>query len=306
MKVYKYSIIIPHHNTPKLLSRLLNSIPRREDLEVIIVDDNSDGAIVDFDHFPGMGRPNVQIIFDKAGRYGGYARNLGLSVASGEKILFADSDDFFNYCINDILDDYADNCDDVVYFKANSIDCEKYTNSSRSLLLNEYIDLFNREKEKAGLLLRYKFGEPWCKLIKRELITSNNICFEERSIHNDTAFSYMVGYYAHNISVDNRALYCVTSRENSVSKAITESKKLERIECFALAEKFYIAHNIPIKIYTHYNQLAKSWLTNKSTYREGIQILRRLGYHMSIIRKKVIPFIIYNVISNPRLLFKCR
>lgn len=304
MKVYKYSIIIPHHNTPKLLSRLLNSIPRREDLEVIIVDDNSDGAIVDFDHFPGMGRPNVQIIFDKAGRYGGYARNLGLSVASGEKILFADSDDFFNYCINDILDDYADNCDDVVYFKANSIDCDNYTNSNRSLLLNEYIDLFRNNRIQSELLLRYKFGEPWCKLIKRDLIVANKICFEERSIHNDTAFSYKIGYYAQSIEVDSRALYCVTSRANSVSKSISESKKLERIDCFATAELFYESHNIPVKIRTHYNQLAKSWLTNRKTYNEGIQILYRMGFKKSDIRKEVIPLIIYNIISNPLFLFK--
>ena len=37
-----YSIIIPHHNTPDLLQRLLHSIPQRDDLEVIIVDDNGD------------------------------------------------------------------------------------------------------------------------------------------------------------------------------------------------------------------------------------------------------------------------
>ena len=36
-----YSIIIPHYNSPDLLLRLLKTIPVREDLEVIVVDDNS-------------------------------------------------------------------------------------------------------------------------------------------------------------------------------------------------------------------------------------------------------------------------
>jgi glycosyltransferase involved in cell wall biosynthesis len=37
-----YSFIIPHHNSPKLLERCLNSIPQRDDIEIIVVDDNSD------------------------------------------------------------------------------------------------------------------------------------------------------------------------------------------------------------------------------------------------------------------------
>ena len=39
---YNISIIIPHKNIPKLLERCLNSIPEREDIQIIIVDDNSD------------------------------------------------------------------------------------------------------------------------------------------------------------------------------------------------------------------------------------------------------------------------
>lgn len=304
MSVYKYSIIIPHHDTPDLLRRLLNSIPYREDLEIIVVDDNSNPSIVDFEHFPGKNRPNVKTVFDKKGKYGGYARNLGLSVATGEKVLFADSDDFFNYCFDDVLNDYMFDNHDVVYFKANSLDSEKYTNSNRSLLLNDYIDHFENDREKSELLLRYKFGEPWCKLIKRELIVANRIQFEERSIHNDTAFSYKVGYYAQSISVDTRALYCVTSRLNSVSRTITESKILERIECFATEELFFESHGIPIKIHTHYNQLAKSWFSNKNTYKEGIQILYNLGFKKKYVLREVVPLILYNIILNPRLLFK--
>lgn len=37
----KYSIIIPHHNVPTLLERCVNSIPQRDDIQIIVVDDNS-------------------------------------------------------------------------------------------------------------------------------------------------------------------------------------------------------------------------------------------------------------------------
>ena len=61
-----YSIIIPHKNIPNLLQRCLDSIPNREDVQIIVVDDNSDPNIVDFDKFPGLNRSNVEVIFTKA------------------------------------------------------------------------------------------------------------------------------------------------------------------------------------------------------------------------------------------------
>ena len=38
---YRYTIIIPHYNIIDLLGRALSSIPDREDIQIIVVDDNS-------------------------------------------------------------------------------------------------------------------------------------------------------------------------------------------------------------------------------------------------------------------------
>ena len=94
---YNFSIIIPHKNTPDLLKRCVSSIPRREDVQIIIVDDNSDEKIVDFEHFPFLGTPNATVVFDKSSKGAGHARNIGLEKAEGKWYLFADSDDFFFY-----------------------------------------------------------------------------------------------------------------------------------------------------------------------------------------------------------------
>ena len=45
MSNIKYSIIIPHYNTPELLLRCVTSIPERNDIQIIVVDDNSPDAI---------------------------------------------------------------------------------------------------------------------------------------------------------------------------------------------------------------------------------------------------------------------
>ena len=62
-----YSIIIPHKNIPNLLQRCLDSIPNREDVQIIVVDDNSDPNIVDFDKFHGLIICNVEVFFTNVG-----------------------------------------------------------------------------------------------------------------------------------------------------------------------------------------------------------------------------------------------
>lgn len=105
---YHYSIIIPHKNTPRLLERCLCSIPTWDEIQIIIIDDNSNSESVDFSHFPGNGRKNTEILFTKEGKGAGYARNIGLSHARGKWIIFADADDFFTADCFTILNEYMD------------------------------------------------------------------------------------------------------------------------------------------------------------------------------------------------------
>ena len=110
-----YSIIVLHQNMPDLLQRSLDSIPERDDVQVIVVDDISDPAVVDFDHFPGMDRKDVEIVFDKQGRGLGNVRNVGLDHAKGKWVLFCDSDDFFAEDFPAILDEMADAEEDLIF-----------------------------------------------------------------------------------------------------------------------------------------------------------------------------------------------
>lgn len=69
-----YSIIIPHKNIPTLLRRCLDSIPKRNDVQIIVVDDNSDPGMVDFSKFPGLNETNIEVYFTKEGKGAGYAK----------------------------------------------------------------------------------------------------------------------------------------------------------------------------------------------------------------------------------------
>ena len=214
MKHY-YNIIIPHKNTPTLLQRCLDSIPQRDDLHVIVVDDNSDPDLVDFEHFPGLGRDDVEVIFTKEGKGAGYARNVGLDHADCEKILFSDSDDYFNYCINDILDDYKEDDTDIVFFERLNVDSQYYTYSSKRDWYGNRFKEYEENPQLGELKFRYEFDGPVCKLIRKSLIDKYNIRFEEVIIADDVYFSYMTGHYAESIKADKRAIYTVTFSSKS-------------------------------------------------------------------------------------------
>lgn len=239
-----YSIIIPHYNTPLLLRRCLQSIPKRHDLQIIVVDDkSSDDSIAQLSKIQNE-FPFVFFLFSEENGGGGRARNVGLKYAKGKYVLFADADDFFNYCLNEILDKYLHEEHDVVYFNAICVDTITYLPTKRISSPQKPISIY----EKTGDMkeIRFLFGEPWCKLIRKEILDKNNIIFDEIFIHNDTKFSYLVGYYCENAIVDNRGLYCLADRVGSVSKGVSNDKQKTRLQVFAEKNRFLKDHNIDI------------------------------------------------------------
>lgn len=214
-----YSIIIPHKNIPDLLRRCLNSIPRRDDIQIIVVDDNSDENKVDFKHFPGVGEKCVEVYFTKEGRGAGYARNVGLRHAKGKWLLFADADDFYNQNFLKVLDLYiGDELLDILYFSVSSVDSETLEYSNRSGIISDLIAKYrgdeNFDNEK---LLRYTLWVPWNKMFNRNFVNACHLTFDEIISGNDAFFVVRAGYFARKIKVEYSELYCVTYRTSSLT-----------------------------------------------------------------------------------------
>lgn len=218
---YNYSFIIPHKNTPELLQRCVSSIPRRGDVQIIIVDDNSDADKVDFEHFPYLGEENVKVFFDKTSKGAGHARNIGLENADGKWLIFADSDDFFFYSINQAMEDNMNSDADIIYYKSTNLDSYTYfIGNKRSSITNNSVDAFLEGVPNGEHLIRMRHPAPWGKIIRNELIKKHRIQFEEIPRANDYKFSYLCGYYAQKIQAHNISLYCITSRDNNLTSSI--------------------------------------------------------------------------------------
>lgn len=187
-----------------------------EDIQVIVVDDNSADADTYFDRYPELSRPYLEFVRTTKGGGAGYARNVGLEHAKGKWILFADADDFFVDDMYDIISSYVDSEADVIYFKKKSVLSENTSiEAERSSYINENINRFLTDGDEWPL--RAEMYGPVCKMIKRNLIVKYSIRFDEIKYSNDCYFSMLIGYYADIVTVANKVLYVVTCRSDSLS-----------------------------------------------------------------------------------------
>lgn len=211
-----YSIIIPHKNTPDLLQRCLDSIPDRDDVQVIVVDDNSDADKVDFEHFPRWKGNHYEFYLTKEGKGAGYARNVGLEHAIGKWMLFADADDFLLQKASLVLDSYLNSEADVIFFKPQAVMGDDLTKlSHRADVYCRLIDDYNNDGDRAGL--RSQWFSPWSKIIRQSIVKDNNIRFDEIPYSNDAMFSATVQVKSRRILACNESYYCITESKDSLT-----------------------------------------------------------------------------------------
>lgn len=205
MKKLNYSFIIPHHNSPELLNRCLNSIPQRDDIEIIVIDDNSDE-----DKKPKLSRPDVKLInIDAEHTKGaGRARNYGLKEAAGKWIVFADCDDFYEENFIFELDKYKDSDNDIIIWDFyGSYDLSKKTWKDGDA--NLYIKALAHDPNNLLLQKALKFcvNAPWNKMFNRTFIQTSNIRFEEVPKGNDAFFTMSAMEKANKVGFIFKRLY---------------------------------------------------------------------------------------------------
>ena len=220
MKEINYTFIIPHKNCPNLLARCLKSIPRRDDIQIIVVDDNSDDDIVDFDNFPGFGEECVEVYFTKKSKGAGYARNVGLSHAKGRWLLFADADDFYASCLLEVLDHNLTENIDILFFNVFSNDESKM---NRAYWINIQYNKYYKNLDINNI--KYRIWAPWNKVFSRKFIISNQICFDEIPVGNDAIFSLTACYLTDRHKLIQDKLYCITYQPNSITYGKLDFKK---------------------------------------------------------------------------------
>ena len=241
MNEINLSIIIPHYNSPDLLKRLLDTIPMREDIQVIVVDDRSDKdveiykKITTSSEYSGV----MFITNDNKQKGPGTARNIGLSVAEGKWIIFADSDDYFLENFYDVVKRYFDSEADIIYFPVTSIK-DGIVGSRHIEFANYVLNYLKTHNRKSELDLRYRFTPPWSKMIRKSVIRCES--FDEIKNSEDVMFSIKTAYNAGNIMASDEEISCIRENAGSNTQQGDDYSTIERTEVLINRYRFLKEH----------------------------------------------------------------
>lgn len=254
---YNYSIIIPHRNIPDLIKICLESIPMREDVEVIVVDDCSDRDKCDFSGNCWSNSQNIHFIYTTKGYGAGYARNIGINHAKGKWLLFADADDYYCNGFLEYLDLFRDSSVDVVYFNSK---VSGITNVAPFIFreLNTITRYKQGKVTKIELALSYMAA--WNKMVRREFLLEHNIRFEQIPVSNDCMFSTLVALKQRSFEVSEEDLYCYVIRHDSLATSNTIENINIRLDTFLrvnrmLVENGYAKYRISLLRFVYYATL---------------------------------------------------
>lgn len=232
-----YSFIIPHKNNPDLLQRCVNSIPRRDDIQIVVVDDNSSIDNVDWNSFKFDDERCIELIHTKGCKSAGAVRNEGLKNAKGKWILFADCDDYFDDGLLDAIDQYRDSTLDVLFF---NVDCVDGATGKPSNVFRGYQELVSGYENNKSLLENIRYAKPpWTKMVRKEFLDRHHIQFEDVILGNDVWYSYQIGYFAKIVDVLDKRLYVYTINANSISFHRTVAKDVVQIETYVKQNAFF-------------------------------------------------------------------
>ena len=200
-----FTVIIPHKNIPQLLERLVSSIPERDDLEIIVVDDGSSTATVDFAHFPCSDRTDLKLIRNEESRGAGHARNCALKKAKEHNADVVGCD---------FTDEYADR---------------------QTVRHQPYVD--DMQENMRRLLDGRLFPSLWSTLVRRELISRNDITFADGlNMGEDLLFLVKVYAHAQRLASTTQAFYhyrhsptslCATKSHTGVDTDILIAGQIE-------------------------------------------------------------------------------
>lgn len=213
----KLSIIIPVYNVEKYISRCLNSILaiKSIDWECILIDDgskdNSWTIICDYVHkYPGK-------FLARQKKNGGVssARNMGIDIATGDRIIFIDPDDYlFNYADELLLrafKSYADK--DIILFDYAEVYDNKKCKPNHICLKNSE----NYKKTVTDFFIAGGDSFVWRTIYRTDIIKNRNIRFNINMRNGeDTEFNLKYVRFAKSIAlIEGKPFYAYYQREGS-------------------------------------------------------------------------------------------
>ena len=283
----KYTFIIPVYKAEEYISKCVDNILTQTytDLEVILVDDGSpDNSPVLCDKLSAQDR-RIRTIHKKNGGASS-ARNEGLRYATGDYIIFLDSDDW--WCDNTALDrinrKVFDRNPDIVIFQS-----KKYFQIGKrySEVSEQQDNLYASDIDDIESLMKYGIfiASAWDKVIRKTVLIDNNIFFVEGQVGEDIEWCCRLLQQSLTYATIGGVVHVYRQENGSSVTANLSNKNLKDI--FEIIEKYHkIAIDRQIVPLLHFLALEfVLWcaITNYATGEEGKLMIRQMGQHFKLL-----------------------
>lgn len=262
----KYSVIIPVYNAENTIERcldsLLNQIPNGT--ELLVINDGSKDRSGEICWKYAERNANIRY-FEKANGGVSSARNMGLDNASGEYILFADSDDY-------VTDEYWPVIDalikqyhpDMLQFGFRDIG-KKVTERNNGDYIVEGVA--NVADKVNAAVRNYMFSALYGRTYKREYIKHNNLRFNESiAVGEDQIFIFEYAMYIGSLVSTSAILYnAVLDNQESLTRKkrdyLTKQLRAVNDHMFSAVNNAVLPNEVK-KIY----QGSVTWVYYRSVY----------------------------------------
>ena len=260
----KLSIIIPVYKVEKYIQRCLESVTSQEstswNIECILIDDcTPDNSMIIAKEMVNNYQGNIEFIILKHQQNKGLseARNTGLREASGDYILFIDSDD---YLMPNSL--------------AYMLEAKKQYPNTDVIIGNVYEHKYNKNQyniktikhieegiEVRRWMLNNEFAiSAWNKLFSRQLLIDNNLFFEPGILYEDIPWTYQLYSKISSILLFPNVTYGYWYNESSISSSSQSSDKAVR--SFVIGCKTLLNISYEAELYVPQKLFVFRWLLN--------------------------------------------
>lgn len=230
----KVSVIVPIYNVEKYLEKCINSLLSQtlEDIQIILVNDGSKDNSGNIAREYEKNNKNRIIYVEKENGGLSDARNYGLKYATGDFIAFLDSDDYIE------KNAYEEMYNKAIEENADYVECDFIWEFPNKIRVDKQYPYKNKKE-----MLSFVRVVAWNKLIKRQLITDNNLEFPKGLRYEDVEFTYKLIPFINKFTYVDKPFIHYVQREGSIANVQNE----RTAEIFTVLDnviEFYKKNNI--------------------------------------------------------------
>lgn len=230
----KVSVIVPIYNVEKYLEKCINSLLSQtlEDIQIILVNDGSKDNSGNIAKEYEKNNKDRVIYAEKENGGLSDARNYGLKYATGDFVAFLDSDDYIE------KNAYEEMYNKAIEENADYVECDFIWEFPNKIRVDKQYPYKNKKE-----MLSFVRVVAWNKLIKRQLITDNNLEFPKGLRYEDVEFTYKLIPFINKFAYVDKPFIHYVQREGSIANVQNE----RTAEIFTVLDnviEFYKKNNI--------------------------------------------------------------